>query len=92
MNILNRNRLHSNDNRIILADTFPGSETGTEVILGFGSYQVTESKQCPSSALCQHTARCISGTVILLFNCNKDKFDKILKTPLKKLISNELKK
>jgi hypothetical protein len=23
-------------------DTFPGSETGTDVTLGFGSYQVTE--------------------------------------------------
>jgi hypothetical protein len=37
-------------------DTFPGSETGTDVTLGFGSYQVTEDKQCPSTVLCQHTS------------------------------------
>lgn len=41
-------------------DTFPGSETGTEVTLGFGSYKVAE--ECPSSGsgLCQHTSTSFS--------------------------------
>jgi hypothetical protein len=34
-------------------DTFPGSETGTEVTLGFGSYRVTE--RIPNTVIQQHT-------------------------------------
>jgi len=36
-------------------DTFPGSEMGTEVTLGFGSYQVTE-ETVPNSPIGQHTS------------------------------------
>jgi prealbumin domain-containing protein len=37
-------------------DTFPGSETGTDVKLGFGSYQVTEVPPCNPSTNCQYSA------------------------------------
>jgi hypothetical protein len=36
-------------------DTFPGSETGTEVTLGFGSYKVTE-ETTPNTVISQHTS------------------------------------
>jgi hypothetical protein len=37
-------------------DTFPGSETGTDITLGFGSYQVTEVPPCNPSTNCQYEA------------------------------------
>jgi hypothetical protein len=36
-------------------DTFPASETGTNVTLGFGSYQVTE-ETVPNALISQHTS------------------------------------
>lgn len=38
-------------------DTFPGSETGIEVTLGFGSYKVNE--ECINNFICQHTTSTI---------------------------------
>jgi hypothetical protein len=37
-------------------DTFPGSETGTDVTLGFGSYQVTEVAPCQGTLNCYEAA------------------------------------
>jgi hypothetical protein len=53
-------------------DTFPGSETGTNVTLGFGSYQVTEDR-LPSSFISQHTSTQFSNDCSGVIHPNETK-------------------